>query len=1654
MESSIKGAHNEFLKGNVPDWFVYATDEHRTALKRDMLRGKHMHSEINRALADLQGLHEFAKPLLTKALEEAFGPGLDVDKDFFSHTHYRYGALTGRASVAGKTVQSLLQAALQNFHEDELAADDDSLSAIYQGEPNAYSVADGSVRVHPLAVSPVRFMALCRTLDVGAKYQAHLDSFLGPVDKQGANRPCSPEQIKTLVMAKARNALQVEAHIAYMANMISYADYHLLLTMPGTGETLRPNRKPLEVFSLKVLQTTVRDVLIFREQGQSRCVVYMPGEPTSPLISYDSFEDDFMKSLRGRLRSPDFLQYFAGFIPERSKARFFSTLRERLTPDRVHSVKRGNGWHRQLIAMAEVDENANIDLELLEIPPGVGEFFYRHYLLRLKDDARVLAVPTGDEDEQSRRARLAGYLALGMNIANVAGLFVPVLGEMMMVVAGAQLLDECFEGVQAWRHGDMDQALEHLISVAENVAMIAVFAAAGKVATADKVPSIQSSTFVGEMVPVKCHDGRVRLWKPDLAPFEPKVVLPGGIKSTAEGLFIHEGQHYLSIEGVFYRAVHDPALNTWRIQSPHSPRFSPALEHNGAGAWRHEGEAPLSWDANTAFTRLGYPVQSLPEAAIEQVMAVTGIDESQLRNLHLGNQKSPPALLDAVERIGIDQQVQTFCEQLNDSNRFELADPQLQISLLPSLPGWPHGHAIAVSSAQLADGKLLQAVLEGLGDSDKLAILGRGTPATPTNLAARLGRISYGLRPMLFDQLNSLREFSSEPLVNLLKRDFPGLGTAAAQELLAEADAPSISQMKTGKRIPLSMAGRARGYLQEARLNRALEGFYLPSGAGNPDTQALALHLLEQLPGWPAELRIEIRQDDVGGRLLDSIGVESSTRRRVLVKRGTSYPALEVNGYLLLGADDSGHFFSAILQAIPERSRQIMGFANALTDGPALRSRIVTIATKQRALASKVLGQWQLKPGFNGPVRLADGRLGYPLSGRGPASAVRPAPGIDELVAAWQTLYPEAADVQGHLQGLMNRMSTPEQLMARVQARSRQYEALRSTFEAWVETPGQTPLSEEVRVARRSVATAVGQAWRYSDVQSPRGSKSLLLESIDLPTLGELPFLPDRYAEIRDVTLRNVTSDTPHITAFLGQFPQIRRLELVGGGLTVIPDVLTTLDGLLHLSLENMRLTIDQPAMDLLMRIPGLEELDLSGNILGELAPVNSEHLAMVWLCDMGLTEWPTWLDQLNLDQIDISRNQLTSLPQEIRLNRVDDDHQTVVMAYGNPIDSADLEEYWRNSGHGMRYDLDFNFPEEITRLPVRAAPDGESSSSSDDDDDGTAAPQATAAIWQVEGCVELNARLLAAWNKVEAAGDAPHVLILLQRLREAADFNRFHAQLANDVLVVLEAAASDAPLRGQLEIMANDRLFGPDQTCQDGARLIFSDVQVAVYAQAALRDVPEAQQTSRLLGVLRSLFRLNEVERIADLEITRREAGGIPVDPAQVRMGYRMGLAGDLGLPGQPTSMVWGVLAAVDREALLNARSLVLQRERGPQFIEYLLQDKRWSERLRIEHRVELERAAAPVREQMAALEAHPPVDQAEQRRQRTALDERLSVAAAINDHASLAITSADIAELERNPPLDHDEYHRQGRALIAKLAATEKQLLEQITAAMRFSW
>ncbi len=68
----------------------------------------------------------------------------------------------------------------------------------------------------------------------------------------------------------------------------------------------------------------------------------------------------------------------------------------------------------------------------------------------------------------SRQKRLQGYIDAGKSPAVLCSVcFIPIVGEVLLVVSAAQLIDTIYEGFSAWSRGDSDEALNDLLDVAE-----------------------------------------------------------------------------------------------------------------------------------------------------------------------------------------------------------------------------------------------------------------------------------------------------------------------------------------------------------------------------------------------------------------------------------------------------------------------------------------------------------------------------------------------------------------------------------------------------------------------------------------------------------------------------------------------------------------------------------------------------------------------------------------------------------------------------------------------------------------------------------------------------------------------------------------------------------------------------------------------------------------------------------------------------------------------------------------------------------------------------------------------------------------------------------------------------------------------------------
>ena len=99
----------------------------------------------------------------------------------------------------------------------------------------------------------------------------------------------------------------------------------------------------------------------------------------------------------------------------------------------------------------------------------------------------------------------------------------------------------------------------------------------------------------------------------------------------------------------------------------------------------------------------------------------------------------------------------------------------------------------------------------------------------------------------------------------------------------------------------------------------AYEGLDLASTGNNLDTDRLALHSLEHLPGWTGQVRLEVRQYAFDGPLLDSMGaVDAPSRKCLVLSEHGDYQAFDSDGQQLHG-DDS--LYASLLQALPDSER-------------------------------------------------------------------------------------------------------------------------------------------------------------------------------------------------------------------------------------------------------------------------------------------------------------------------------------------------------------------------------------------------------------------------------------------------------------------------------------------------------------------------------------------------------------------------------------------------------------------------------------------------------------------------------------------------------------------------------------------------------------
>ena len=470
-----------------------------------------------------------------------------------------------------------------------------------QTPPAHFPLASERYEVERLALTPEAFARLCRELDLGGAYQAHL--------QQCFTAPQAREQ----AIAVRRGSLRLAADLAYLRHALSGAIRDRVDQLLQGGDV--PCRQ-LALFGIVLHEVMLIDA------GTSSWLLYLPDD--SPALHLCADVDAVNHLLVALLKAPENRQRLHPYLSQADQPRMLDLLQQNL------------------------DETSAADLRPT-LPVIIGEpfgFYQDLHLVRLKNQAQALAVPTAVAGAQARAKRIAAWESLGLDVLNLAAFFIPSAGTVMLAVTACQLLGEVYEGYEAWHEGDRHQALQHLEAVGLNLALIGGLATAGRV-----VPKLFSSPLLESLQEVRCSDGRDRLWQPDLLPYRSPRCCQKGCRPMRKAN-TSRGRHYIRMDGQLYEQRFDPHIQQWRIVHPEAPdAYQPPLEHNGQGAWRAAHEQPQAWPFTVLARRLGEDYAAFTPAQLELAGQICGVDEARLRQVHLEGRPAPALMLDTLRRM-------------------------------------------------------------------------------------------------------------------------------------------------------------------------------------------------------------------------------------------------------------------------------------------------------------------------------------------------------------------------------------------------------------------------------------------------------------------------------------------------------------------------------------------------------------------------------------------------------------------------------------------------------------------------------------------------------------------------------------------------------------------------------------------------------------------------------------------------------------------------------------------------------------------------------------------------------------------------------------------------------------------------------------------
>lgn len=1436
---------------------------------------------------------------------------------------------------------SLLEAALNNFTPDEAiepVCQDCHLLTRY----NFYQYSStrlhpaGNVRVAKLGIKAHEFAQLCRELDLGHSYYEHVRAFINSQIQTDATQGRIGKLYSNLIISH-RHQLELAAEIALMKGDIQPDDYQLIKDILIDQLGAKQAQETVKFSPLRLCTFVLENILIIgpviwranlrnAELLPRRCMVYIPGDPLHPLRAYSNIAA-FTDHLTTRLCGADYRKFFSQFVPLAHQDGFFTQLKALLDPDAAYSdgddfapAKKGRINHQGTYATSWRDMWMDCAKQRIQM---------------IMNNASSCAVSTQDVTDRAYKAWLWSWGGTALDILNLASAVVPFLGEVMLVVAAVQMVYEIGEGIEAWSEDDAQAAWAHFSVVGLNLAMLAV--PVGLMAAKD-------TAFVKRLVHVefggrtRLYDFKPREYLHQVTLPDGLKANAQGLYVHERGLYLS------ATDGGYYKVEASDTAHEFKLLHPDGDsRYAPRLRHNNEGAWVHEFEQPLTWDRKTLLRRIGHTVDHLSDSQLEHARAMSGVSDDELRQVFTEHREPAPLFKDMLRRFEFNARQQAFIDRLghSDPEVFARVDWFMQVRLLIDSGRWPESRVlvavdeggnqvwrsgpvtdparvVTLKHEQVQSGLLFPTLLNQLSEPEIRHLLNeelierrtrpiiealRRPPAhqpagaaaptldsllelemlkrrTPAGRALRyrdyLLELAKSNRGKLFNMEMSAGDVSGDANVQLIQSSVPGVPKLAAEQIVIHASSRELASMTSTSRLPLRLAEEARYYAQKARVMRA-HADLLFGNQLTMDGVRLALHKLASLPEFLSDVCIELRADTNDGPVLDQVGdVSAPTRFRLICTDMKEWALYRTAEDLVYRGTGENAFFSMLWLGSGGKFTTWSAFE---TSTQTLKVRLTQLPLSEQA-SRRALGLQTIRPGFKSPMRLADGRIGYPLS---PVGGADGRPFVCKMKAT--SLYPSKSleEVEAML-GLLG--AGDATLLERLTHLEVEFAELDRTLVSWQQEAG-----SGYAMTRRRVAGAIKNAWRRGSAQAFAGDQTPIGHVLDLSdeVVGELPAITANMDHVGRLVLRRMgLSDST--SSFLNAFGGLRWLNMSENNLTQLPEFKNGGAGLTKLNLSRNDIQLTEQSRVRLEAMQSLKILNLGDNSrLGWQADLRGlRNLNQLYLPNTGTIRFPVGAERVpHLAHIDLHTNRITQLPEYAY------EHLERINVHDNPLSAATLER--------LRLDR-----------PMSPAQWGEHISVDE-----------ARGLWLEGASPAEQVRRGGVWDGLRASPESADFFTVLADTTRSAEYvsEVTRPALAQRVWDMLEAASESQEIRESLFAVADDRV-----TCGDGSSVEFMNLESELMAARAL-ELAGAQNAERpLISTAKRLFRLTLVDAIAQRDVASRGPGF--TEQVEVILAYRTRLAEKLDLPVISRDMLFFEQANVSQAAIDEAYAQVLRDE------------------------------------------------------------------------------------------------------------------------------